>query len=1062
MALYLCKKCEVRRLATEEGRCVRCGSGLESWRSREYGSPENDGLPLTFWQIRRLLGDIHSQLETSWSDRCMHCQEKASTVLYLGAEHRDFSAILPLALCEQGLRQFTPPWWRRYLNALAAAYLDRRPGPASWIAWKSEPAREALRRISIYRDLADLGALRCFRWQGLKGPVTISGSDVASYFHREARLHRLEGWGYADEPDRPSEGGLPLGILQAIWDGIDRRILAETQSLTRHGVNEIQVTAVFFPERQQRFEIIGAGHRDAERLQRELETTFPDYSPTTITYASLRRRLLHPWSDEDLQLKPFSLWNLSLAPGLATGLRDQCQVPAQDVAPHSVDEDLQEWRKRFPDKTELIVHQAERAWDERDYDQAVSFWNQVIGREPEKPVHRHRRIMALHAADQTLLAAAQCRDAIPEFPHDLSFRAHLAFLQLQLGHAQDAIDTTSEALERQNDPEVHFVRAHAFQRLGDVDSAFAEIEAALALQPDYAECLLLKAQLILQHRNDLLDAIQALEAYHLVTAPTEESLHLLAYAFSRTGRDDRAVEVLEEGIASLGGDADLELTRAEYLANTGKIASAIEACDQVLVREPDSTRAFSIRALLNLESGDLEAATRDAERAIELGGDTSRVHMVLGVVAARQGDLDRAESEFTRGIELDPENSATHYHRASVLGERGEYDRALEDLDAAIEFAPNWAEPRIRRAFVYLMRDRRNEAAVDLDRAIEDAPSAAEAYWGRSLIRTSNGDQEGALADLDRAIELDPDDARYRLTRTEWRLKERDEESAKADLDAALAADPDFIPALFRRAHLHLHRNDPAAAKRDFDAILKLDPEEIQAFIGRSVANERTGDAQEADADIDAALRLAPEEREAVEHARWLMLASAAFDANQHDVAIDYAEKALEASPEDSQALRIRAAANWYREDFVEALEDYERLIERADPPAYDLWIARAQVRNELGEFAQALPELERGVEAARENHDNGVLSAGLNGLGRALAGLQRYEEAERAFDESLRLRPDNAWLAFNRGLLHLARENREAAAACFDLALHLKNPALPPRKRARASRFLEGLGKQG
>ncbi len=81
-----------------------------------------------------------------------------------------------------------------------------------------------------------------------------------------------------------------------------------------------------------------------------------------------------------------------------------------------------------------------------------------------------------------------------------------------------------------------------------------------------------------------------------------------------------------------------------------------------------------------------------------------------------------------------------------------------------------------------------------------------------------------------------------------------------------------------------------------------------------------------------------------------------------------------------------------------------------------------------------------------------------LNGRGRALAALGRLEEAEEAFRESLKLRPENAWLHFNRGLMYAEQNKLNQALACFELALSVESPKLPPGKRRRATGFINKL----
>jgi tetratricopeptide (TPR) repeat protein len=142
----------------------------------------------------------------------------------------------------------------------------------------------------------------------------------------------------------------------------------------------------------------------------------------------------------------------------------------------------------------------------------------------------------------------------------------------------------------------------------------------------------------------------------------------------------------------------------------------------------------------------------------------------------------------------------------------------------------------------------------------------------------------------------------------------------------------------------------------------------------------------------------------------------------------------------------------------VEALDDYSQILEHADEPTRHDFSAYGQILGELGDFERGLESLDRSVAIAREKDDLVGLAFSLSGRGRALAGLGRLDEAEEAFRESLKLRPDNAWLHFHRGMMYVEQKKLSQALACFELALCVESPKLPPGKRRRAAGFIKTL----
>ncbi|MFM7055739.1 MAG: tetratricopeptide repeat protein [Planctomycetota bacterium] len=191
--------------------------------------------------------------------------------------------------------------------------------------------------------------------------------------------------------------------------------------------------------------------------------------------------------------------------------------------------------------------------------------------------------------------------------------------------------------------------------------------------------------------------------------------------------------------------------------------------------------------------------------------------------------------------------------------------------------------------------------------------------------------------------------------------------------------------------------------------------------------------------------------------ARLMLQASLAFEDERYATAIEHADETLALQPEHHTALRCRAAAHWYLDQFVEALHDYGQLLLLPESPDHSrtgLLISRAAVLSELGEFDQALEILLPAIAAARTARSRD-LARGLNALGRALTGLERFPEADEAFRESLTMEPENAWLHFNRGLFFMVQGQPTAAGRCFALAHGLKRPPLSPRKRLQTAAFL-------
>jgi tetratricopeptide (TPR) repeat protein len=163
---------------------------------------------------------------------------------------------------------------------------------------------------------------------------------------------------------------------------------------------------------------------------------------------------------------------------------------------------------------------------------------------------------------------------------------------------------------------------------------------------------------------------------------------------------------------------------------------------------------------------------------------------------------------------------------------------------------------------------------------------------------------------------------------------------------------------------------------------------------------------------------------------------------------------------EDIYYLESRAAAYWYAGRLSEALDDYNYVISARGEEAA-LRSARGQVLVELGEYEAAANDLSAAAESA---YDLDVAAYARAGLAQALAGMGQYTEAEREFEKSISVEPDNAWVYFRRGMYYEQLQQPRKALADYQLSLQMKSPRLIPRLREHAREkiyALESIGSE-
>lgn len=328
------------------------------------------------------------------------------------------------------------------------------------------------------------------------------------------------------------------------------------------------------------------------------------------------------------------------------------------------------------------------------------------------------------------------------------------------------------------------MRAEWRLALGEPAEAAADLERALALDPDSGVALVIRAEL---HREA--------KRWDAARADLERAIRL-----ARAGRVD---------FRAVNGESGLWLRLGDVLRLARRLGPALEAYDQAVKLAPDNVEALEHRGALRLEAGRPRDALADFERAVQLAPRRPLALLNRVRALAALGDTRRALAEITRitgellprsarawhlrarlhkqlgqqatalrchdkALQLDPRYVTAWIDRGVLRLEQGQPERAIGDFDRAIALAPDRPEPDLNRGNARADLNLHAQALADYDRCAELAPRAWIVYQNRGLLLAELGRVERARGDLRRAIELAPTaDVRAELEAALRRLETR-------------------------------------------------------------------------------------------------------------------------------------------------------------------------------------------------------------------------------------------------------------------------------------------------
>ncbi len=260
----------------------------------------------------------------------------------------------------------------------------------------------------------------------------------------------------------------------------------------------------------------------------------------------------------------------------------------------------------------------------------------------------------------------------------------------------------------------------------DYDRALQNLEKALEKNPDNAQALQLKGQVLQEkafatqdadeHATLLQEMMVAYDrARQLDPELSKDINNRLGLAYFN--EFNRGIQAFNQGQNAEDGTAQFAMA-AGYFANASKI-------------NPDSTGAYINRAFALINARRTQEAIEPFERAIEKGEKSVDTYIYLADLYRQYEQPDKSIAVLEKARDMYPDNADLQAQLLNAYVTGGQMDRAMQVYKDAVEREPD------NKLYQY--------------------------NYGSLLLEAE--DYEGAIVHLDKAVELDPDygSARYNL-----------------------------------------------------------------------------------------------------------------------------------------------------------------------------------------------------------------------------------------------------------------------------------------------------------
>ncbi|MEG9435051.1 tetratricopeptide repeat protein [Edaphobacter sp. HDX4] len=456
----------------------------------------------------------------------------------------------------------------------------------------------------------------------------------------------------------------------------------------------------------------------------------------------------------------------------------------------------------------------------------------------------------------------------------------LGILSLERGDYPAALRELKEASHgRPNDASIHNFIGITETKLGDIDDADREYQAASRLDPtlsgpyknlgfnylnagqyELAEAPL-KTALSLDHRDPFIHYYLAI--LYLSTSRITEAILQISPAQDLLGKDaSNALLAIKTCLQSGHPDEALNLIHllsrgsllsfaqvyevANLLTEHWMYVDAVPLFEELVQRQPGSWENK-----YNLASAFLKAKRpKDARMllvplSLEHKGDANILSM-LGSAYDLEGKPALALEPYRNAIDLDHSNPNRYLDCTRVMVDLNRFDEASALLRRGLALVPDPYVLRIRIGAIEMMQGHYEKARESFKEALLEHPDIALGYVALAQTYMKEADNQTAMSILmDGRNKVSKDFAlEYVLGLVSFEVGEQ--EQALEALTNAEQLGPDVVEPHYQLGMLYMQRHQWIDAQDEFNRVLRINPHHATSFYQLSRTYERTGDVDKA------------------------------------------------------------------------------------------------------------------------------------------------------------------------------------------------------------------------
>lgn len=586
--------------------------------------------------------------------------------------------------------------------------------------------------------------------------------------------------------------------------------------------------------------------------------------------------------------------------------------------------------------------------------------------------------------------------------------------------------------------------------------ALREIDRSLEDAPDNIELYRLKVQVLARLGDE--DGIEATLRKMVEVDPKDETVmsNLLQYMISRNRLAEAEDFLRARAAAAPEGDETMLVNLVQFQLQLIGVSAAVEELDAAIAKNPNAYTLRSLRASLDYDIGRRAEAIAELQNILEAGdsemkqGVRENIKVTLATMLSRDGNEVGArrlveeilnENPNVVGalkiqarwmIAADNTEGAINAMRSALAVEAQDteamlimaeaYQRAgnaalMRDfLSLAVEASGNAPEQSLRYATALRADDNSQQAESILIASLRVQPDNVDVLRMLGSIYIELDDTPRARQVISTLRGIDSEIAATSANEIELELvaKESGNEEALSYLENLAQDSEGNTGVQLTLVRARLQSGDTDGALELINEMAEADPENDSIAYFRAVTLSAAGDFESAKSELTALVERNPRAVPAWQHLLRLQ--------NQ-DTVLPVLDKALEANPESSTLLWIKASYLQEINDIDGAIDIYEYLYERNSQSV----IIANNLASLLATFRRDDESLERARIIARRLKDTD-LPAAQDTYGWILHRSGQSEEALPYLESAAQVLTEDATVQYHLGAVYEALERKEEA----------------------------------